>query len=252
MIVYPAIDLLGGRCVRLRQGDYAQVTAYDDDPLVAARRWRDQGATWLHIVDLDGARAGRPVNLRVIERIAGDVGLPLRLGGGLRSPDDVAAAFAAGASRVALSALALEPTRLATLIARWGDRIEVALDRRGNVVALDGWRATASLSPRQWARQAAQAGARTLLVTDVTRDGALGGANPALVAQTRADAEDASIAVIIAGGVTTVDDIAALRRAGADGVVIGRALYDGRLALADALAAADAPISAPGETAPCS
>ncbi len=123
MIIYPAIDLLDGRCVRLRQGDYAQVTAYDDDPLVAATRWRDQGATWLHIVDLDGARVGRPVNLKVIERIAGAVGLPLRLGGGLRAPADVAAAFEAGATSVVLSALALEPTLLGSLVARWGARI---------------------------------------------------------------------------------------------------------------------------------
>lgn len=238
MIVYPAIDLFGGRCVRLRQGDYAQATVYDGDPVAVAQRWRDEGAAWLHIVDLDGARAGQPVHLALVGQIAAATGLPLRLGGGLRTRADVAAAIDAGATRVALGTAALDGDLLAELVAQYGERIEVALDRRGDAVALAGWLTDAPQSPAQWARRAADAGVRSLLVTDIRRDGMLAGGNVDLVAQTRADAGDMPLAITIAGGVTSVDDVRALVRAGADGAVIGRSLYDGRITLRDALAAA--------------
>lgn len=238
MIIYPAIDLLDGRCVRLRQGDYAQATEFADDPVDVALRWRDEGATWLHIVDLDGARTGQPAHLALVARIAHATGLPLRLGGGLRTSTDVAAALAAGATRVALGTAALDAALLADLVARYGDHIEVALDRRGATVALDGWLTTAPQTPAQWARHAADAGVRSLLVTDIRRDGMLAGVNSDLVAQTRADAADATLRITIAGGVTSAADIRALARAGADGAVIGQALYVGRITLAAALAAA--------------
>nr|MBA3826991.1 1-(5-phosphoribosyl)-5-[(5-phosphoribosylamino)methylideneamino] imidazole-4-carboxamide isomerase [Ktedonobacterales bacterium] len=236
MIIYPAIDLLGGRCVRLRQGDYAQATVFDGDPVEVAQRWRDAGATWLHIVDLDGARVGQPVHLGVVARIAAATGLPLRLGGGLRTRADIAAASDARATRVALGTAALDVALLAELVAKYGERIEVALDRRGDAVALDGWLTDAPQTPAQWARQAVAVGVRSLLVTDIRRDGMLAGANTELVTQTRADVGQAPLAITIAGGVTTVADVRALAQAGADGAVIGQALYAGRITLAEALA----------------
>ncbi len=236
--VYPAIDLLGGKCVRLLHGEYDKVTTYDGDPLEAARRWCDQGAEWLHVVDLDGARQGKPAHLELVARIVREVGLPVRLGGGLRTADDVAAAFAAGVHRVALGTAALDADLLRDLVDHWGEGIEIALDRRGDAVAVAGWQTTVQLTAREWARRAVEAGVRAFLVTDIRRDGALSGANVDLVAQTRDDAGEPDIEITIAGGVTSAEDIRRLARAGANGAVIGRALYDGRIALPDALAAA--------------
>ena len=238
MIIYPAIDLLDGRCVRLHQGEFDQVTIFDADPVDAALRWRDQGAEWLHIVDLSGARQGQPVHLEIVGRIAQATGLPVRLGGGLRSVADVAAAIDVGVTRATVGTAALDVDLLAALVARWGVAIEVALDLRGEAVAVEGWRTAAPLTATHWARQAALAGVRSLLVTDIARDGTLAGANAGLVARMRNATEDASIAITIAGGVTDIADITELAQAGADGAVIGRALYTGRLTLPAALAAA--------------
>lgn len=238
MIIYPAIDLLDGHCVRLHQGEYDQVTVFDADPVDVALRWRDQGAAWLHIVDLSGARQGQPVHLGLVRRIAQATGLPVRLGGGLRTEADVAAALDAGVTRATVGTAALDLDLLGALVARWGAAIEVALDLRGEAVAVEGWRTAAPLTAAHWARQAALAGVRSLFVTDIARDGTLAGANAGLVARIRSATEDASIAIIIAGGVTGIADITALAHAGADGAVIGRALYTGQLTLPEALAAA--------------
>ena len=244
MIIFPAIDLLGGKCVRLFQGAFDRATHFDADPLDAARRWRDQGATWLHIVDLDGARQGSPVHLPLVAQIARATGLPLRLGGGLRTLEDLAAARDAGVRRVAIGTAALDGAWLRQAVEHFGAQtgdpalvIEVALDRRGSEIAVEGWQRAAG-SAGDWARRAVAAGVRAFLVTDITRDGTLSGANLDLVAATRADVGDVPVAVTVAGGVTTVADLRALARAGADGAVIGRALYDGRINLAAALSAA--------------
>jgi phosphoribosylformimino-5-aminoimidazole carboxamide ribotide isomerase len=237
MNIYPAIDLMGEKCVRLFKGSFENVFTFDADPIDAARRWRDQGAKWLHIIDLDGAREGHPKHLELITAIIRAVDLPVRLGGGLRTREDVAAAFAAGATQVFLGTAALDERLLQDLITRWGKRIEVALDRRGEELAVDGWQKSGG-NAASWARRATQLGVRSFLVTDITRDGSLQGANIDLVAQTRAEAGDPSVGVTIAGGVTTVEDIRALIRAKASGAVIGRALYDGRISLPEAIAAA--------------
>lgn len=240
MRVYPAIDLLGGRCVRLLRGAYDQVTTFAADPVTVALGFRDAGATWLHIVDLDGARLGHPVHLPNVAAIAQATGLPVRLGGGLRTADDLAAALDAGATRVTVGTAALDGERLAALVARFGDRLEVALDRRGDRVAIAGWQATSEIDAAAAARLAVAAGARLFLVTDISRDGTLTGANTDLIHETRRAVAPTTIEVTIAGGVTTLDDVRALARAGADGAVIGRALYveRGRLDLAAAIAAA--------------
>jgi phosphoribosylformimino-5-aminoimidazole carboxamide ribotide isomerase len=237
MIVYPAIDLFEGHCVRLMQGDYNQVTTFDGEPLDMAHRWKDEGAAWLHIIDLEGAREGHPVHLELVKRIADEVRLPIRLGGGLRTIDDVNAAFDAGVQTIFLGTAALDVSLLDSLLSMWGERIEVALDRRGDELAVNGWQ-TAAGSVSEWTRCAVQAGVRAFLVTDIHRDGGLGGVNIDLIAQTHADAGKIPIRVAVAGGIATVNDIRSLARAGADGAVIGRALYTGSIKLADALAAA--------------
>jgi len=238
MIIYPAIDLMGGKCVRLLYGEFDQVTTFDADPIEAAQRWHDQGAEWLHIIDLDGARAGQPIHLPLIQQIASTIGLPIRLGGGLRTAADVAAAFAAGVTTVTLGTAALDTALLNQLVEQWGSKIEVALDRRGDKVAVSGWQQDAPGTVSQWAKVATNAGVRSFLVTDINRDGAMSGANVSLVAQTKADAGDDTIAVTIAGGVSTLTDIAALYQAGAAGAVIGRALYTGQIDLSSAIATA--------------
>lgn len=245
MIVYPAIDLLGGRCVRLRQGDYARATAFDADPLDAAARWEAQGAEWLHLVDLDGARDGRPAHLAVLRQVAAATGLPIQFGGGLRTLADIAAALAAGAARVILGTAALaDPALLTTSLARWGERIAVAVDARAGRVAVDGWRTTTAEDAADFARRLAHQGVRTLIYTDVERDGTLVGGNTAALARLHEVAPE--VAWIVAGGVGTLEDVRRLAAAGAAGVVLGRALYEGALALPAALVAArDAP-SPPG------
>jgi phosphoribosylformimino-5-aminoimidazole carboxamide ribotide isomerase len=148
LILYPAIDIRGGHAVRLVQGDYGRETAYDADPLDAARRWADQGARWLHVVDLDGARSGRPENLSHIERIASDAGVPIQVGGGLRDAEGVEAALGAGAERVVLGTAALtEPQLVAALAAEHGERVAVAVDTRSGRVAVEGWERETAATP---------------------------------------------------------------------------------------------------------
>jgi phosphoribosylformimino-5-aminoimidazole carboxamide ribotide isomerase len=232
--LYPAIDLLGGRCVRLRQGDYAQANVIDDDPLAVARRWQAAGAQWLHIVDLDGARAGRPVHLEVVARIAEVTGLLVQLGGGLRTERDVAAALDAGVARVILgTAAARDPELLARCLVRWGERIAVGVDARDGRVAISGWLETTGESALDLARRMIDMGARTLVVTSIERDGTLAGGDTTGLHGLRVALPGARL--IAAGGIATLTDVRSLVRLGLDGAVLGRALYVGALDLAEAL-----------------
>ncbi len=234
LTLYPAIDVLDGHCVRLRQGDYAQAQVFDDDPVVAARRWQEAGAEWLHVVDLNGALAGQPKHLAIVRAIAEATGLPMQVGGGLRAEADVAAAFEAGAARVILgTAAAREPDVLAACLARWGDRIAVSVDSRGGKVTVAGWLEMISETALDFARRATEAGVRTLIMTNVERDGTLAGTDTAGLTHLRATLPEA--ALIAAGGIATLDDIRWLARAGMAGAVLGRALYTGALDLAEAL-----------------
>jgi phosphoribosylformimino-5-aminoimidazole carboxamide ribotide isomerase len=234
MTMYPAIDLLGGRCVRLRQGDYAQAQIFDDDPVAAALRWKHAGAEWLHVVDLDGARAGEPKHLALVRAMVDATNLPLQLGGGLRTEAAVSAAFAAGAQRVVLgTAAARSPELLAACLARWGERVTVAVDSRGGQVTVAGWLEELPDSALSFARRMARFGVRTLVVTSVERDGMLAGGDAAGLAELRAALP--AIRLIAAGGVASLDDLRRLARVGVDGVVLGRALYEGALDLAEAL-----------------
>ena len=234
MTLYPAIDLLGGHCVRLRQGDFAQAKVFDGNPVEVARRWQDAGATWLHVVDLDGALAGHPRHLETLRSIAQATGMPIQTGGGLRTLDDVAAAFDAGAARVLLgTAAARDPELLATALERWAERIAVSVDSRGGRVTVAGWLEMVSESAADFARRMAGAEVRTLVLTNVERDGTLAGADTGVLATLRADLPNTNL--IAAGGIASLADLHALARAGLDGAVLGRSLYEGTLDLAEAL-----------------
>ena len=236
MIVYPAIDIRGGRCVRLVEGDFARETVFDADPADAARRWADAGAEWLHVVDLDGAVVGEPVNVPALVRIRRATDLPIQLGGGLRLDEHLAAAFDHGATRVVLGTAALrDPDLVSRAVDRWADAVAVGLDARDGKLALDGWLDQTDTLAEDLAVRLREIGVRHFVFTDIRRDGTLSGPNvPALaslIARLRTG-------VIASGGVGAIADIAAVRATGAEGVIVGRALYDGSVDLAAAIALA--------------
>lgn len=238
MIVYPAIDLRRGRVVRLRHGDPAQETVHSDDPVAVAERWRAAGATWLHVINLDGALGEATLALDALRAIAA-VGLPVQFGGGLRSLDDAALALKAGAARVILGTLAVQqPDRAGEAVRRFGaEAVAVALDARGERVATHGWQQVSAWTPAELGARFAQMGVMHALYTDVSRDGDLSGVN---VEATAALARATGLAVIASGGVASLDDVRRLRATGAvAGVVIGQALYTGAFALEEALRAAE-------------
>ena len=234
MILYPAIDIRGGRCVRLIEGDFNRETAYDSDPSAAARRWVEAGAEWLHIVDLDGAVEGRPISRQAVARIRASVDVSIQLGGGLRQLTDLEAVFDAGVNRAILGTVALrDPELVISAVARWSDRIAVALDARDGRLATDGWLGQTDTRAVEVAQRLAQRRVRHFVYTDIRRDGTLSGPNleglSELVEKVDAD-------VIASGGIGSLDDIKAAANVGATGAIIGRALYDGRVDLAEALA----------------
>jgi len=239
MIVYPAIDLRGGRCVRLREGDFGQETVYGDDPVAMARRWADTGAEWLHVVDLDGARAGRPEQLPVVEAICSAVSIPVQVGGGMRVADDVRAALNAGAGRVVIGTMAIrEPDACAALCDAHPGRIAVGLDARDGRVRVAGWLEAGGAAVTELAPRVAAMGAACIVYTDIGRDGTERGVD---LAGTEAVARAAGIPVIASGGVGTLADVeavATLEPHGVGGVIVGRAIYTGAVDLGAALAAA--------------
>jgi phosphoribosylformimino-5-aminoimidazole carboxamide ribotide isomerase len=239
VIIYPAIDLRDGRCVRLVEGDFSRETVFDADPAAAARRWADAGAEWLHVVDLDGAVAGQPVNLPAIAAIRAAVDMPIQLGGGLRSLANLEDAFAAGISRTILGTVALQdPELVAAAVDRWGDAIAVGLDARDGKLATRGWLDQSDALAVDVAQALASAGVQHFIFTDIRRDGTLSGPNLETLADLIATVDAGFIA---SGGVGTLADIEAAREVGAAGAIVGRALYDGRVDLADAIALARPP-----------
>ena len=238
MIVIPAIDLRGGKCVRLTQGDFDRETVYGDDPAAMAARWQEEGADWLHVVDLDGAKAGWPVQLGIVARIRERVQMPIELGGGIRTIEDVRAAYAAGVERLILGTAAIDrPELLERATGEFPGRIYVALDARDGKVATRGWTAVSRLDVREAARACERRGAAGFLFTDIARDGTGEGVN---VESTAALAREVSVPVIASGGVSSVEDVRRLRAVEKDGVaavIVGRALYTGAVRLAEAIAA---------------
>jgi len=239
MELIPAIDLRGGRVVRLVEGDFARETSYDDDPLSAVRRWVGEGATRLHVVDLDGARAGRPVQADMVFRIVAEAkasGVPCEVAGGLRDAETAAVALAAGADRVVLGTALLRDSVLAErLVANHGPtRVVAALDVRDHLAVGEGWRIGAGGQPVDAVlERLSGAGLRVFAVTAIDRDGRLEGPDFDLYAHVRVAAP--AIELIASGGVTSIDDLLRLRDLGCDGAILGRAIYDGRLDLSLAL-----------------
>jgi phosphoribosylformimino-5-aminoimidazole carboxamide ribotide isomerase len=234
VLILPAIDLRGGQCVRLRQGDYAQETVFGDDPASMARRWVDQGATYLHLVDLDGARQGEPVNGDSVRRIAQAAGVPCQLGGGLRSEAHLAEALSWGVQRVILGTRALQdPAWCEAMCRRFPGRVALGIDARQGRVATEGWLHDSGRPALELARQCAAWPLAAIIYTDIHRDGMLKGPNLEATAELAAAVDP--VPVLASGGVTTLDDVARLARHRIAGCVIGRALYEGRLDLAAAI-----------------
>ena len=226
--VYPALDVLEGRVVRLSEGRREQVTVEGGDPVAAAERFVAEGATWLHLVDLDGAFSGEP-DLGLVERIAA-AGVPVQVGGGYRSLDLIAAALAAGAARVLVGTAALDDTFLGTAVERFGGAIVVAVDARDGLVTVSGWLEDSELRAVELAQRCASVGIERLLVTSTGRDGTLAGPNVELLEEVLA----VGLPVVAAGGIATLDDLRALRRLGCEGAVTGSALWLGRFSVAEA------------------
>jgi len=233
--VYPAIDLRGGRCVRLKQGDFDRSKEYDADPLARAREWERQGAAALHVVDLDGADGGRPVQLELIRSIARAVSIPLQAGGGIRTLEDLSVVREAGASRVVMGTAAVGNRELRLrAVEEAGESLVVAVDAREGIVATHGWRRSSGVSVLDLAKELAADGVASVLYTDVARDGMNAGAalqGTAAVAKI--------IPTLASGGVRGLEDVAILSSTpGVAGVVVGTALYEGRVTLGELIAGA--------------
>jgi phosphoribosylformimino-5-aminoimidazole carboxamide ribotide isomerase len=229
--LYPAIDVLGGKAVRLEQGDFERRKEYDADPLDAARRWVDQGARRLHLVDLDGAREGRPVNLGQLERVAADAGVPVQYGGGLRTVEAVAEALGAGADRVVIGTTAFtDPDALDAMVQTGGEQVWVALDVREGMIATAGWLASTEATAPQAAIALAGRGVRGFVYTSVDRDGTLQGPDVEAV-QRVLDATGE--AVVYSGGIGSADDLRPLASLPLEGVIVGKALYEGRMSVGE-------------------
>ena len=235
MIIYPAIDLRGGKVVRLKEGDPNQQKIFSNDPVATAQQWIDQGARWIHIVNLDGTFATINDNARILEAVA-KFDVKVQFGGGLRSITDIERAVEQGASRVIIGTAAIEqPELVSEAVARWGsERIAVGLDARDGKVATRGWQHKTELTPLELGKQMVERGVIHALYTDVNRDGLLQGVN---VEATAMLARETGMQVIASGGVGSLDDIKRLMSTGViAGAVIGMALYEGRFGLTDALA----------------
>jgi len=236
MIIFPAIDIRGGKCVRLTEGRFDQETIFADQPVDMAVRWANEGAEYLHLVDLDGALAGKPVNMAVIADIIKAVKIPVQLGGGIRTLENIRECLEAGVHRVILGSIAVrDPELVAVACKQYGDRIVVGIDARDGQAAVEGWGVTGGISAEELAKRMAQVGVARIIYTDISRDGMLSGVN---VAATATLAQAAGIPVIASGGVGSLADIKAIKEsesAGIEGVIVGKAIYLGNVNLGDAL-----------------
>jgi phosphoribosylformimino-5-aminoimidazole carboxamide ribotide isomerase len=240
MQIWPAIDLRGGKCVRLRQGDYAQETVFGDDPLAQARHWVAQGAQHLHLVDLDGARDGQLVNLASIREIVAGVDIPCELGGGIRDEGGIRTLLELGLARLVVGTKALrEPDWFRGMCRRYPLRLALGIDAREGRVATDGWLETSDVSATELAKSFADEPLAAIIYTDISTDGMLSGPNLAAIRQMR---ETVDLPLIASGGVSRAADVRNLAELSVEGCIIGRALYEGTLTMADALAAAGEPV----------
>lgn len=233
MIVLPAIDIKDGKCVRLYQGDYAQVTTYDTDPVRVARRWQAAGASWLHVVDLDGAALGQPVNVEAIERIRAATSLYIELGGGMRSLDHIEHMLALGIDRIVLGTVALtDRVLLEHALQHWGERIALGLDARDGWIAIAGWRETSRVQATALATELSALGVQRFIYTDIARDGVLGGPNLDAIREMQ---RATSHPLIASGGVASLADLRSLAALGVEGAIVGKAIYTGDVDLTVAI-----------------
>ncbi len=240
MEIIPAIDIRGGRCVRLEQGDYARETVFGDDPAAMARRWQEEGARRLHVVDLDGAREGQPVNVEAVRSVLAAASVPVQVGGGIRDIATIQRWLEAGADRVVLGTAAVkDQTTLLNAIALFRQRIVVGVDARDGRVATEGWLETSDLRAPDLIRELSEMGVSRVVYTDISRDATLSGPNLSAIGDLVAVAAalPAPVSVIAAGGVGSLEHIRALLFAGVEGVIVGKALYTGAVDLREALAA---------------
>jgi phosphoribosylformimino-5-aminoimidazole carboxamide ribotide isomerase len=233
MIIYPAVDVKDGRCVRLVQGQFHNVTVYSDDPVETALNFEKMGAQYLHVVDLDGARLGEPRNIAVISEMAVKMGIPLQLGGGIRTIEMIEIILCKGIHRVILGTSAVrDPNLIKTAISAFGSNLAVAIDARDGMVAIEGWAKTSEFTAVGFAKKMEALGAGTIIYTDISRDGMLSGPNlKAMEEMSRA----VGVEVIASGGVRNLEDIKNLKEIGVSGVIVGKALYTGDVDLREAI-----------------
>jgi len=240
MDIIPAIDIRGGRCVRLEQGDYERETVFGDDPVAVARRWQEAGAKRLHVVDLDGAREGMPQNEDVVRSILGAARVPVQVGGGVRDIATIQRFLEAGADRVILGTTAVkDQTTLMNAIILFRDRIIVGVDARGGVVATEGWLENSSIVATDLVTQLSEMGVVRIIYTDILRDATLTGPNFEAIGELLEviSGLPSPVAVIVAGGLSSIDDLTTLSTLGVEGAIVGKAIYTGDIDLPAALAA---------------
>ena len=238
MIVFPAVDIQGGKAVRLRRGDFCEVTVFGDDPLELAKMWQDQGAEALHVVDLDAARTGDLANFPIVERIVQSLSIPVEYGGGIRSSESLEAVAALGVRWAVMGTAAVTARDLLEEgVQKLGDRLVVGVDCSEGMVATHGWQQRSSMGATHFTRILTQHGVKRIVYTDTSRDGMLGGPN---LAGLKELAEVTPLEIVMSGGISLLDDLRRLRRLALPnvvGVIVGRALYEEAFTLADALAA---------------
>lgn len=233
MRLYPAIDMIDGKCVRLVQGNYNKKTTFADDPLEVALRWQEQGGEFIHLVDLDGARSGDMPNFDTIVRIAQTLEIPIEVGGGIRSMEAIERYLEHGVSRVILGTSALKkPNLVKDAVKAYGRRIVVGIDAKDGLVAVSGWEEVSRVSALSFARQMEQQGVSTIIYTDIATDGMLKGPNLNAMKEMT---EYVSMDVVASGGVTSLEDLKQLKEIGVEGAIIGKALYTGHIKLGEAL-----------------
>lgn len=240
MIIIPAIDLKDGQCVRLTQGNLHQATVYSDDPAAMARQWQDQGAQFLHIVDLNGAFEGEPKNLTHVEAIANAVSIPIQVGGGIRSLDTVRMYLGVGAKRVVMGTTALTNRQLVEEVLEvFPERVVVAIDAKNGLVATDGWKTVTGITAREAIISLAGLELAAVMYTDIAKDGMMAGPN---IPSLKIMVEASPVPIIASGGISNLDDIKAIKALGPQvmGVILGKSLYEGKIDLAQAIAAASA------------
>lgn len=233
MKVYPAIDVQNGKCVRLTQGNFSNMTVYSDDPVDMALKFEQLGAEYLHVIDLDGARTGRPQNIAVISEMAVNLGIPVQLGGGIRSIEMIEIILSKGVQRAILGTSAVkDPNLVKAAVKTFGNNVVVGIDARDGLVAIEGWARTSEFTAVAFAKKMEEIGAKTIIYTDISRDGMLAGPNLKAMEEM---AQAVSMEVIASGGVSTLQDIRNLKEIGVQGVIIGKALYTGDINLKEAI-----------------